>query len=185
MMSKRFVLLDRDGTINVEREYLDNPDGVELLPNAVKGLRRMQEAGLGLVIVTNQSGIARGYFTLSQAHAVNDRLLSLLREDGVHIDGVYMCPHAPGAGCACRKPAPGMAYEAAKNLRFDLGDAFVVGDKAIDMAMGRRVGSTTIMVQTGYGLEQARDAAEDTDFCVDDLAAACRSIMPLLKPNRR
>lgn len=184
-MSKRFVLLDRDGTINVEREYLGNPDGMELLPNAAEGLRRMQEAGLGLVMVTNQSGIARGYFTLSQAQAVNDRLHHLLREEGVHLDGVYMCPHAPDEGCACRKPAPGMAHEAAENFGFDLGEAFVVGDKAIDMAMGRRAGSTTIMVQTGYGREQALDAEVDTDFCVDDLAAACRSIMPLLKPNRR
>ena len=119
MTRRRFVLLDRDGTINAEREYLSEPDGVLLLPGAAEGLRLLSGFGLGLVVVTNQAGVGRGYYTMAQAQAVSDRLAGLLDQEGVTLDGVYMCPHAPDAGCACRKPAIGMVEQASRDLGFE------------------------------------------------------------------
>lgn len=181
MTGRRFVMLDRDGTINVEREYLGDPDGVTLLPGAAEGLRRMARAGLRFVILSNQSAIGRGYFTRRDAEAVNQRLVDLLRQEDVRIDGIYMCPHAPDDACRCRKPAPGLVEDAAREIGFDPHDSFMIGDKAIDMALGRRVGATTILVRTGYGAAQAADAAADADFTVDDLVAASAVIGRLLQ----
>lgn len=173
---RRFVLLDRDGTINVEREYLADPAQVALLPNAAAGLSRLRALGLGLAVVTNQAGVGRGYFTLADVAAVNRRLTDLLAAAGVVLDGLFVCPHAPDAGCACRKPAPGLVLEAARTLGFDPRQAFMVGDKAIDIATGKGVGATTILVRTGYGQAVAAAGGAGADHVVDDLAAAAAII---------
>jgi D-glycero-D-manno-heptose 1,7-bisphosphate phosphatase len=174
--SRRYVILDRDGTLIEERNYLSDPAGVVLLPRALEGLRAFGVMGFSLVVVTNQAGIGRGYFTEADLHRVNDRLRALLREGGVDWDGLYYCPHAPNAGCECRKPKPGMALQAARELGFDPRQAVVIGDKACDVELGDAIGAQTILVRTGYGAELAADSDElarlHPDAVVADLAEA-------------
>ncbi|MEO5373338.1 MAG: D-glycero-beta-D-manno-heptose 1,7-bisphosphate 7-phosphatase [Alphaproteobacteria bacterium] len=171
-MTRRFVLLDRDGTINVDTHYLSHPDQLVLLPGAVEGLKRMRALGLGLVVLTNQSGVARGYFDEARVGEVHDHLLRMLGEEGVTIDGVYVCPHGPHDDCACRKPLPGMIEQAAADLGFIPRDSFMIGDKVADVDLGRCVGATTFLVRTGYGAEVERKGQARADHVVDSLADA-------------
>lgn len=172
----RFALLDRDGTINVEREYLSDPAGVALLPNAAAGLRRLRALGFGLIVISNQSGVARGYFTPADVDAVNARLTALLRAEGVILDGIYVCPHGPDAGCACRKPAPGLIQDAARAHGFDPRDCVMIGDKALDIETGKRVGARTVLVRTGYGREVEARADVRPDRVADDLLDAAHAV---------
>ena len=151
--ARRFVLLDRDGTIIEEKNYLSDPDQVVLLPGAVEGMRRFQEMGLGLAVITNQSGVGRGYFDLERLEEIHRRMLTLLDAHGVSIQGIYFCPHLPTDGCRCRKPETGNLEQATRDLDFDAGSSFVVGDRAGDVELGRRAGATTFLVTTGYGAE--------------------------------
>jgi D-glycero-D-manno-heptose 1,7-bisphosphate phosphatase len=180
MSPRRFVLLDRDGTINVEKAYLSSVEGLELVPNAVAGLRAMRDLGLGLVVLTNQSGIGRGYFGAEAVERIHGALAGLLSAGGVSLDGIYICPHGPEDGCPCRKPAPGLAEQAALELGFRLADSFVIGDKAADIELGRRVAATTILVRTGYGREVEANRVAQPDYVADDLAAAARVIARIL-----
>lgn len=172
MSGRRFVLLDRDGTVIEDKHYLHDPEGVELLPGALKGLRRMQDLGFGLALLTNQSGVGRGYFTEDDVHAVNNRLLAMLLEQGVRIDAVYHCPHAPEENCRCRKPEPGMMLQAAGELGFDPFDCFMIGDKLADVQLGRNTGAVPILVRTGKGAQEEDACRGIADFVVDDLAQA-------------
>ena len=119
MSQRRFVLLDRDGTLIVERNYLSDPDQVELIPGAAAGLRRLAARGLGLVLVTNQSGIGRGFFDAARLAEIHERLTALLRAERVELDGIYVCPHHPDQACDCRKPRPALVLRAAAELGFD------------------------------------------------------------------
>ena len=176
---RRYVILDRDGTVIFERRYLCDPEGVELLPGALEGMRGMAALGLGLVLVTNQAGIGRGYYDEARYERVNERLVSLLAQGGVVLDGVYHCPHAPDQRCDCRKPAPGMVDRAAADLGFDPGQSVVIGDKPCDINLGKAVGATTLLVRTGYGTEVERDRTAQPDHVVDDLVAAVPIIRDL------
>lgn len=185
--SRRFVLLDRDGTINVERHYLSDPNQLSLLPGAAAGLRALRELGLGLVVVTNQSGIARGYFDHARLDAIHERLHELLGAAGVELDGIYVCPHGPDDGCRCRKPRDGMALAAARELGFRVDRSFMIGDKPCDIELGRRVGATTLLVRTGYGEKSAvpsvdpQAAQASPDFVVADLLAAATVVRKILR----
>jgi len=174
--SRRYVLLDRDGTLNHDRHYIADPDLVELFPGAGAALRDLAAAGFGLAVVTNQSGVARGQITPDQLESVNARLGELLAAEGVMLDGIYVCPHGPKDGCDCRKPLPGLIVRAARELGFDPARSFVVGDKGIDIALGRNVGAVTVLVRTGYGAETERDRLAEPDFVADDLEGAARWI---------
>ena len=178
------VVLDRDGTLNVEVHYLSHPDQVELLPGVVDGLRALRSAGCRLVVVTNQSGIGRGYFDEARLTAIHDRLRGLLAEHDVVLDAIYHCPHRPDEGCSCRKPGPLLVERAGADLGFDPARVFVVGDKPCDIDLGRGLGARTILVRTGYGAshEAAGDAA--ADFVVDDLPGAARLIIGALHADR-
>ncbi len=178
------VVLDRDGTLNVEVHYLSRPDQVELLPGVVEGLRALQSAGCRLVVVTNQSAIGRGYFDEACLSTIHDRLRALLAAHGVTLDAIYHCPHRPDEGCRCRKPGPLLIERAGVDLGFDPATVVVVGDKPCDIDLGRGLGATTILVRTGYGAahEKAGDAA--ADFVVDDLRDAARVIIGRLPADR-
>lgn len=158
------AFLDRDGTIVVDKHYLADPDGLELLPNALDGLRELRDLGARLVVVTNQSGVARGYFPVEAVERTHMRLRELLAQGGIELDGIYVCPHGPDDGCACRKPGSELFERAADDLGLDLNTSFVLGDKDADVEAGRRIGATPVLV----------GPREDAD--APDLLAAARLI---------
>jgi D-glycero-D-manno-heptose 1,7-bisphosphate phosphatase len=173
---KRYVALDRDGVIIIEKEYLSDPGGVEIEAGAIEGMRRMHELGLGLVVVTNQSGVGRGYYDLAAVDRVHRRMLDLLGPAGGWIEGIYVCPHSPEQSCDCRKPKTGLLQRAASELGFDPAESFVIGDKASDVEMGRNAGAVSILVRTGYGREHEARGTARPDYAADDLAAAAAII---------
>jgi phosphoheptose isomerase len=179
------VVLDRDGTLNVEVNYLSHPDQVVLIPGVADGLRRLRAAGCRLIVVTNQSAIGRGFFDEARLGEIHERLRALLADEGVTLDAIYHCPHRPDDGCRCRKPGTELVERAASELGFDPSRAFVVGDKPCDIDLGRAVGAHTVLVRTGYGLghESAGDAS--ADFVVDDLSAAAGVIIGALAADER
>ncbi len=169
---RRAAFIDRDGTLIYERGDLGHPDGVELIPGAADAIRRLQDAGLVTVLVTNQSGIARGLFTTDEFHAVQARMTELLAAEGVTLDRVYFCPHHPDVDgpCDCRKPAEGMYRQAQEELGIDLSRSFYVGDRWRDVGVTGEVGGTPFLVRTGAGgagapegFETVRDLAEAVD----------------------
>ena len=153
------VFIDRDGTLTEEVGYVNHPRRLHLLPRSAEAIRRLNRAGLKAVMVTNQSGVARGYFSEEVLQAVNEALVSQLKAEGAYLDGLYVCVHHPTEGkppyravCDCRKPEPGLLRRAATDLGLDLSRSWVVGDKSIDIIAGRRAGARPILVLTGYGL---------------------------------
>jgi D-glycero-D-manno-heptose 1,7-bisphosphate phosphatase len=174
---QRYVLLDRDGTINVERHYLSDPDHFELLPGALEGLKRLYSAGLGLVVVSNQSAVGRGYLDQGRLDAIHQKMTELLRTEGIILSGIYVCPHQPDDHCECRKPEVGLGHRAAGEMGFDPKQSFVIGDKETDIAFGRRLGAKTILVLTGYGKEVEKRRQHGADYVVDDLREAASLIL--------
>lgn len=174
---KRFILLDRDGTLIEDRHYLSDPGHVVLIPGAAAGLRSLAGAGFGLVVVTNQSGIARGLFDREAMDAVHAAMKGLLAREGVSLDGVYACPHMSMDGCACRKPLPGLALTAGRDLGFDPSESIVVGDKSCDMGLGRSLSAATILVGTARDAEGRREALAMADRSVPSIAEACEVIL--------
>ena len=134
-----------------DRHFLADPAGVMLLPGAVTGLKALAAGGFRLVVLTNQSGVGRGRFGMDSVTRVNARLSQLLSAAGVTLDGIYVCPHAPEAECGCRKPGTGLATAAARELGLDLTQAIVVGDRAADLGLARRLGVPGFLVTTGQG----------------------------------
>jgi D-glycero-D-manno-heptose 1,7-bisphosphate phosphatase len=182
-MNRRFAILDRDGTINEEVGYVLHPAEMRLLPGAADAIRRLRELGLGIVVVTNQSPIGRGLLTEQRLGDIHDRLRELLGDEGASIDEIEFCPHTPEDGCTCRKPRTGMVDRAARRLDFDPSQAFLVGDHAGDMQLGRAVGAETILVLTGHGAEECLGADPFADHVVDDLLGATRIIESLLSSS--
>ncbi len=183
MMQKLFAIFDRDGTVIVERNYLSEPHEVELIPGAAEGLRELRKIGLGLLVVTNQSGVGRGYFDEVKLAAIHEQLTNLLAAQGVILDGIYYCPHKPEDGCRCRKPQPRLVELAAAEHGFDPGLSFVIGDKPCDIDLGRSVGATTILVGTGYGRQVAADGLTSPDHVANDVRHAARIIGRLVSSN--
>ena len=183
--TRRWVVLDRDGTLIEERHYLSDPDQVEVIPGAAEGLRRLQGMELSLVLITNQSGIGRGYFDRARLDLIHEKLSRLLEAETVRLDGIYFCPHVPEDDCQCRKPKTCLLRSAAKDLGFDPRNCLVIGDKASDIEMGQRVGATTLLVRTGYGAEVDRDGTASPDYVVTDLLAAARTIQGIIAAKSR
>jgi len=177
----RAVFLDRDGTINVDRHYLSDPAQFELIPGDTgAALRRLQDAGFLLIVVTNQSGIGRGYYTEANLHAVNARMIAELAAYGVRFARIYYSPEAPEQPGRGRKPSPEFLFDARDEFNLDLAQCFMVGDKYIDIETGWNAGcGRSILVRTGYGAEAERIYAgrlRDA-LVVDDLSAAVRAIL--------
>ncbi|MDA0329832.1 MAG: HAD family hydrolase [Gemmatimonadetes bacterium] len=177
MTPRPAVFIDRDGTIIAEKVYLSDPEGVELVPGTIEGLRDLRADGFALVIVTNQAGIARGLYTLDDYHAVAARLIEVLVEADVVIDGTYYCPHHSDVTgpCPCRKPGTGMHREAAAALDLDLEASYYVGDKLSDVLPAHELGGRGILVRTGYGREHEKEVGGAV-WVVDDLRSAARRI---------
>lgn len=148
---KRAVFLDRDGTINEEMGYINHLSRFRLLPGVGEAIALLKSQGLKVVVVTNQSGVARKYFPASFISVVHDYMTSLLRPVGGEPDAIYVCTHAPEENCPCRKPKPGLLLQAAAELDLDLRRSYFVGDRFNDLETAARVGAKGILVLTGYG----------------------------------
>jgi len=148
----RFVFLDRDGTLVRDLGYTHRVEDYQLLPGVVSGLRRILDAGYRLAVITNQSGIGRGYFTAEQYAEFQAHLVDDLGRQGVPIEASYVCPHHPDAGCECRKPRPALLHRAQRELDADLARSWVIGDSAIDVELAQQAGCRgAVLVLTGSG----------------------------------
>lgn len=145
------VFLDRDGTINEEMGYINHPDRFRLLPGSAEAIALLNRSDLLVVVATNQSGAARGYFPSSLISRVNNLMLDMLSQKNARIDAIYVCQHAPDADCRCRKPNSGLLQQAAQDLAIDLSRSYVVGDRFKDIQLSANVGAKGILVLTGYG----------------------------------
>ena len=185
-MTKRAVFLDRDGTLIEETGYLNSLDRLKLFPYSIDAVRQLNRAGLAVIVVTNQAGIARGIVPeafLAQAHGViSERMMS----GGARVDAYYHCPHHPDGiveglsrACDCRKPQPGLWRRAAEDLGIDLARSFSVGDRWHDVKAARAAGTRSVMVRTGYGRaeEPQPKPGLSTDVTVDNLAGAAAWIL--------
>jgi D-glycero-D-manno-heptose 1,7-bisphosphate phosphatase len=182
MRGHRAVFLDRDGTICEEVGYLSTIEKMRLLPRAGAAIKRLNEGGFKTIVITNQSGVARGFFTESRLEEVHRELRRQLGEQGATLDGIYYCPHHPAEGdppylkeCTCRKPLPGLLFQAAADFGLDLKTSFMVGDHSSDVACGHNAGAKAILVLTGHGdktLEGKRDWPFPPSFIAGDLFEA-------------
>ena len=178
------VFLDRDGTINVEKNYLYRIEDFEFIPGAPEAIKLLKDSGYLVVVVTNQSGVARSYYTLEDVHRLHYHIQSELAEHSTSVDAFYICPHHPAEGvgeykteCTCRKPAPGMLLQAAADLGIDLTRSFMVGDKLADVEAGKRAGCRSILVMTGYGKDSAEDVQTSSEADVESILSAVHRII--------
>ncbi|MBC8208107.1 MAG: D-glycero-beta-D-manno-heptose 1,7-bisphosphate 7-phosphatase [Desulfobulbaceae bacterium] len=186
------VFLDRDGTINEQMGYINHLSRFQMLPGAAQAIRQMNEAGLVVVVVSNQSGLARGYFPDELLTAVHEKMTAELSAAGAHVDGLYFCPHHPEAkradlriACDCRKPKPGLVLQAAEELNIDLSRSFMVGDRWSDLKCAVNSGVTPILVLTGYGRGDADYIGPEQKvqpaFVGEDLSAVADWILEQLR----
>ena len=179
------VFLDRDGTINIEKDYLYQTEDFEFIPGAPEAIRLLNQAGIMVVVVTNQSGVARGYYTENDVESLHRHIATELERFGAHVDAWLYCPHHPdGRGsyalpCNCRKPLPGMLQEAARRYNISLENSTIIGDKRADIEAGKAAGCRTILVRTGYGINEEHQVGNQTEVC-DDLLSAVKSLQIFL-----
>ena len=191
MKKNTAVFLDRDGTINEEVGYLDSLDKLKIIPSAYEAIRLINESGMKGVVISNQAGVARGFFTEDFVKITHEHLQTALRQKGASIDNFYYCPHHPTEGiepyrkdCNCRKPAPGMLLRAAQDLNIDLTRSYLVGDRFRDMEAAKKVGVKGVLVKTGYGQDLLQDDGQNEateegkpDFIAADILEAVRWIL--------
>jgi len=182
------AFLDRDGVLNDQTAFVNTPDDFRLLPGAAAAIRKLNEARIPVVVVTNQGGIALGYLTEDGLTAIHERMAELLAAGGAHVDKIYYCPYFPNGtipryakDSPDRKPGTGMLERARDELGIDLAKSYLVGDATTDILAGNRAGCTTILVQTGFGGSDAKVAAEP-DYTAADLPAAVDLILDRLAP---
>ncbi|MCS6802618.1 MAG: D-glycero-beta-D-manno-heptose 1,7-bisphosphate 7-phosphatase [Chloroflexota bacterium] len=173
---RRALFLDRDGTLNVEVNYLSRPEDLVLIDGAAEALAEARRQGWAMVVITNQAGVGRGYFTLETLERIHAKLTDELARYEVALDGIYACIHHPDDGCRCRKPEPGMILTAAADLNIDPTQSWMIGDRASDLEAGRRAGCRTALVLTGYGAVTAAEGYY-ADLVAPDLPAVVRCIL--------
>jgi D,D-heptose 1,7-bisphosphate phosphatase len=185
----RAVFLDRDGTINEDVGYLSRFDQLKLFPQAAEAIRMLNQRGIKVIVVTNQSGVARGYFGEDFVHEVHGLLQERLLLKEAHVDAFYFCPHHPTEGldpyrqlCACRKPEAGMLLQASRDLHLDLSRSYMVGDMMKDVQAGRKAGTKGILVLTGYGASEKMKEDSLPDYVASDLMAAIDWILRDMAP---
>lgn len=187
-MGNKAVFLDRDGTINEEVGYVNHIERFKLLPRVSEAIRLLNQNGIKVIVITNQSGVARGYFPESLIHQVHKKMQDLLREQAAYVDGIYYCPHHPQEGifpyrqtCNCRKPKTGMIDKAVKTFDIDCRRSYMIGDRGVDIEFGHKIGAKSILVLTGYGKgewEYNRDQwKEKPDYVANDLYEAVEWII--------
>jgi D,D-heptose 1,7-bisphosphate phosphatase len=186
------VFLDRDGTICEEVGYLSSPEQIRLISGAGEAIRLLNEHGLKAVVVTNQSGIARGFFSEERLGEIHRELCRQIRAEGAFLDAIYFCPHHPTEGegphrrpCDCRKPASGLILRAASELGIDLKRAYCVGDRLADLKCGMRVGAKGVLVLTGYGKEESSLIGDDPGRRPSSVAADLREAVQWILKDLR
>ena len=177
------VFLDRDGTINIEKEYLHRVEDFAFIPGAPQAIKLLKDAGFIVIVVTNQSGVARGYYGEVAVNDLHRHMDAELARTGTGVDAYYFCPHHPEHGigeyrkaCDCRKPLAGMLFQAATDFSLDLAASFIIGDKLADVEAGLNAGCRSLLVRTGYGAAESAKLPVDVPVC-DDLLAAARTIV--------
>ncbi|MBW2047085.1 MAG: HAD family hydrolase [Deltaproteobacteria bacterium] len=187
-MKRPAVFIDRDGTINEQMGYINHISRFVLLPGSAEAIRLFNENGYLVVVVSNQSGVGRGYFPLELVNEVHDRMKTLLAGEGARVDGIFFCPHYPGGklpeysvSCECRKPGTGLIKMACESFDIDLENSYVIGDRSTDVELARNAGARGILVKTGYGrgdLEYVFPGLPFRPFhTADDLLEAARWIV--------
>jgi D-glycero-D-manno-heptose 1,7-bisphosphate phosphatase len=182
VLMKRAVFLDRDGTINVEKDYLYQIKDFEFIPGVPEAIKRLNEADFLVIVVTNQSGVARGYYAEEDVESLHRHIANELKSYGAHVDAWFYCPHhSAGRGsyalpCNCRKPLPGMLHEAACRYDIDLDNSIIIGDKIADIEAGMAAGCRTYLVRTGYGKKEEPLVGLPTTVC-DDLLSAVTTLL--------
>ncbi len=185
LVSRRAIFLDRDGTLIQERHFLHRPEDLEFIEGSLEALWKLSDAKFALVVVSNQSGVARGYFGLAEVEAVNAELRRRLAERGIELDGIYVCPHHPegespefGIVCDCRKPAPGLVLRAAEELDLEVQGSWIVGDKPDDVRLSESLPLRPVLLRTGYGREREAEVAQLPGLrIVENLHEAARLIL--------
>jgi len=183
----RAVFLDRDGVIIQEPpHYAHLVSQIQFIPRSVQGIKLLNENGFLTIVITNQAGVARGYYPEEDTVKFNNALKKMIARQGARIDAMYYCPHHPEAkiekyriDCECRKPRPGMLKKAEKEFSIELKQSFMIGDKLTDIQAGRNAGCKTIMVKTGMGAEELRTSEVDCDYIADDLYDAVEHVLSL------
>ena len=174
--SDKVIILDRDGTLVLDRGYMDDPALLEFAHGAADALRWWHEHGYRMVVITNQSGVARGYFSAERAEEMNVRLHDMVEELGFRLDRIYFCPHRPDAGCNCRKPALGLLRQAASELGFNPQRIVVIGDKQSDIEFGQSAGAKTILIAED---SSALTMLAQPDLVTSNLLNAARAVTTL------
>lgn len=181
-MKRKAVFLDRDGTIIHDANYLDKKENIKLFDGAAEAIKKLNEAGFIVIIITNQSGVARGYFAEEIVIKLNKELVRMLEKEGAKIDGVYYCPHHTKGSiekysieCECRKPKIGMLKKAAEDFDIDLPNSYMVGDKPDDINLAKNAGCKSILVKTGYGVDSMDKCSPD--FIAEDIVEAVEIIL--------
>jgi histidinol-phosphate phosphatase family protein len=173
---RRAVFLDRDGTINVDTNYLRDPDEFQLIPGVGEAIKALNNAGWLVIVITDQSGIGRGWLTEETLNSIHQRMAEALAAHDAHVDAIYHCPHTPYDRCTCRKPSPEMVIRAARDHNIDLKSSWFVGDKARDVETGRRAGCRPALVLTGFGQGELASAGKP-DVVAEDLYRAVQTIL--------
>lgn len=171
------VFLDRDGTINEDTGYIDSPERLALIDGAASAIKKLNSKGFKVIVITNQSGVGRGYFSKEAADAVNKELEEVLKKQGVHLDGIYYCPHHPDDNCECRKPKIGLLEKAKKDLDIDFKKSYIVGDKVSDVELAHNIGCKDILVLTGEGMKHKKMLKYKPSYVAQDLKDAVEWII--------
>jgi D-glycero-D-manno-heptose 1,7-bisphosphate phosphatase len=186
--SQPAVFLDRDGTISEDVGYLNDVSQFRIFPFAAEAIRKLNDANLPVIVVTNQSGVGRGFFAESMVHTVHQEMTQQLAAAGAHLTAIYYCPHTSDDDCECRKPKPGMIRQAAREYGVDLARSFVVGDRYGDVELAQANGGRGVLVRTGYGEEDLRSNGagwpRQPDFVADDLAGAVDWILESVRQTK-
>lgn len=173
---KKVIFLDRDGTINVDSGYVYLVEKWQFIDHAIQALKMLQDKGFTLAIATGQSGIARGMYDEAAMHALHDHMDTLLKEQGVHIDAIAFCPHAPEDNCECRKPKPGMAKQIEEHIGpIDYANSWMIGDKLDDVGFGKTIGAKTALIKSRYW--NKNDIRLSPDIVVSSLYEAAEKIL--------
>lgn len=178
-MGNRAVFIDRDGTINVNYGYINNPNDFKMYPGVAKGIKLLQENGFKIIVITNQSGIARGYFSEKSLEEIHEKMKKELSKEDAGVDAIYHCPHHPDEKCNCRKPNPGMLEKAIKDFDIDIENSFIIGDRMLDVEAGRNVGCKTVLVPEDKELVKKEREESDVkpDYICDDFYSGVKWIL--------